>query len=77
LFLRYQCILRYDMKKYALELEYIDIEGTRLSSGIQQLESTWPRSSVEHWTSIAKLAGLIPTVVSKRFSWPGVEAHSE
>jgi hypothetical protein len=40
LFLRYQCILRYDMKKYALELEYIGIEGTRLSSGIQQLEST-------------------------------------
>jgi hypothetical protein len=35
-----QCILRYDMKKYAFELEYIDIEGTRLSSEIHQLEST-------------------------------------
>ena len=51
-------------QKYHI-LEYIDVEGTRLSSEIyHQLEPTWPRISVvEHCTSIPKVAGSIPTLV--------------
>jgi hypothetical protein len=31
----------------------------------------------EHWTSIPKVTGLIPTVVRQTFSLPGVDTHSK
>ena len=37
----------------------------------------WDTQLAEHWTSIPKVAGSIPTVVRLTFSLPGVDIHSE
>ena len=60
-------------------LEYIDIEGTRLSSKISATRTDFDLVAqlVEHWTSIPMVAGSIPTVVRQLFSLPGVDVYSE
>ena len=58
-------------------LEYIDIEGTRLSSKISPTRTDFDLVAqfVEHWTSIPMVADSIPTVVRQLFSLPAVDVY--
>ena len=52
-------------------IRYTDIEGTRLSSKISLTQLA------EHWASIPKVVGSIPTMARHIFQMPGVDIHSK